>query len=97
MNNIAPTYQLAPFSGLMSHGWSAPSFLRDADTNRKTKNETDLSVDVQVRSGDYFVTLATTLDLLGKNVDSWRAKTQLEDLVSDLIYLQDNYTIIKND
>jgi hypothetical protein len=50
-------------------------------------------LEAQVRSGDYFITLATILDLLAKESREYTTRVTLEDIVSDLIQLQDNYTI----
>jgi len=51
----------------------------------------------EVRSGDYFVTLATALDSLCGRLDEYEARVELEGIISDLIYLQDNYQITKVD
>jgi hypothetical protein len=50
-------------------------------------------LEAQVRSGDYFITLATSLDTLSQQLSDYSAKMMLEDVVSDLIYLYDNYDI----
>lgn len=92
MSSMAAGYQLQTFTGMVSHGWPKVGFLRDT-----TESQIKLTVDAQVRSGDYFVTLATTLDALAKDVGDYRIRAHVEELVSDLIYLQDNYTIVKND
>lgn len=90
MNSLALTYQLPTFTGVISHGWSRPSLVRDALEAQPVD-----SLDVQIRSGDYFVTLATELDQLGRDIESHVVRNELEDIVSDLIHLQDNYTITK--
>jgi hypothetical protein len=91
------TYQLSSFSGLVSHGWKAANFfVRDGEDREVTlKHRHALSA--QVRSGDYFVTLATTLDSLSRDVEEHFVRARLEDIVSDLINLQDEYKIVKND
>lgn len=95
MNNSTLGYQLPTFTGLIRHGRSKIPFVRDgADVQLQN---TKLETDALVRSGDYFVTLATVLDALGQEMkNNYRVRSSLEDLVSDLIYLQDNYTITKN-
>jgi hypothetical protein len=83
-HNAQLRYQLSPLT----------SFLRDGNDERSARE--NLSLEAKVRSGDFFVTLATTLDELSRSETDWRTRTSLEDVVSDLIYLQDNYTITKN-
>jgi hypothetical protein len=83
----AAAYQINPFiSAKRSFG---TRFLRD-------HSESHQPIDAQVRSGDYFVTLATKLDQLSKETEDYAVKSKLEDFVSDLIYLQDAYTISRN-
>lgn len=83
-------YRLSPFSGVLSHAWSGKTRLvRDGD--RAVRQD----IEAQVRSGDYFVTLATVLDGLNGQVTDYQVRAQIEDIVSDLIHLQDNYTIKK--
>ena len=95
MNSATLGYQLPTFTGLVSHGWSRATFLRDASDEGR-QNDTKLDLEAQVRSGDYFISLATTLDLLSRSVNDHHIRVNMEDRVSDLIYLQENYTIIKN-
>lgn len=94
MTNGLLSYKLPTFTGLTRHGWSDISFLRDTDHTPYTTIRQE--IDAQVRSGDYFVTLATMLDSLSNSIDDHITRTHLEDIVSDLIYLQDAYTITKN-
>lgn len=50
---------------------------------------------MQVYSGDYFATLATTLDELAQGLPkNDPRREQLQRLVGDLLYLQDHYEII---
>ncbi len=93
MHNQTFNYQLPSFSGLINHGWGRATFVRDTDED----DELPSLIDVQAQSGDYFVTLATQLDMLGSQLVNWSVRSKLEDLTSDLIYLQDNYKIIKKD
>lgn len=86
MHNPSISYQLPTFNGLLRHGRSRVQYVRDGD----------YSLEAQVRSGDYFVTLAMKLDDLAKTSNEMQTKAALEDVVSDLIHLQDSYTIIKN-
>jgi len=93
MNNQSITYQLPTLTGVMSHSWFNVALLRDA---AMPQEKTSYALDARVQSGDYFVTLATTLDELGKNASDHDVRLALEDAVSELIYLQDNYSITKN-
>ena len=77
-------------AGLFTHAGRRPLVVRDGEIS-------SLELEAQVRSGDYFVTVATVLDMLGRKTDDYETKIALENIVSDLIYLQDNYTIIKNE
>lgn len=52
-------------------------------------------LDALVRSGDYFITLATRLDLIAHELTEKDpgAAMSLEKIIRDLDYLQRNYTI----
>lgn len=93
MNSSTLNYQASMFNGVMSHGWQRIAFVRDTAEDEKLPSV----IDVQAQSGDYFVTLATQLDLLGSQMVNWGVRSRLEDITSDLIYLQDNYKIVKKD
>jgi hypothetical protein len=95
MNSGILNYQPPSFTGLMSHDSVETLLLHDWNFNHNLSNRN--AVDVQVRSGDYFVTLATVLDGLAGDADAYVIRAELENIVSDLIYLQDNYNICKND
>lgn len=86
------SYQLGKFNGILEHGQTKARLLRDGDGE---KMQAKMNVDVQVHSGDYFVTLATMLDNVAEGL-SYQKRSQLEDIVSDLIYLQDAYKITKD-
>lgn len=89
MSGVA-TYALSGFTGVLTHGWRRPKLVKDeAIPNRE--------LEAKVRSGDYFVTIATELDQLGREASDYSTKIELENLVSDLIYLQDHYQITKNE
>jgi len=94
MSSTLLSYQLPTFTGLMSNGWSQPALFRDGDDIIESKITQE--IDAQVRSGDYFVTLATRLDELSRDATDYSVRFSLEEIVSDLIYLQDNYTITKD-
>jgi len=81
---------MRPLTSFLIHGDARPMVF--ADYGRVKLCPYD--VDVQARSGDYFITLATVLDQLSKESTDHYIREALEDVVSDLIHLHDNYTII---
>jgi hypothetical protein len=91
MNNGAIAYQLPTFVGCLNHGLDNTKFVRDMGDNQQTY--VDCRIEAQVKSGDYFVTLATILDSLALKSNDYSTQRALEDAVSDLIYMQDNYVI----
>ena len=55
-------------------------------------------MEFHIKSGDYFGTLATILDLLRQNLSPYTQKKEkktLEAIVGDLGYLQKNHKIVK--
>lgn len=88
-NSVSSHYKLS-FSGVLAHGWQYPKFVRD-----DARKSNDYDLEVQIHSGDYFVTLATVLDQLEREVEDYHVRSKLEDVISDLIHLQDNYRIVK--
>lgn len=88
------TYRLTSFTGLARVGLAQVKLFRDGDSgSTRPLSETD----ALAQSGDYFVALATKLDTISLSSSEWETRTQLEDVVSDLLYLQDNYHITKKD
>jgi len=73
----------------MNHSNFTATFFRDGEVSRKYK------IDAEVSSGDYFVTLATRLDQINNRLQEYHLRVEIEEIVSDLIYLQDTYGIIK--
>ncbi len=57
------------------------------------------SLEFHIKSGDYFGTLATVIDLVKQQIfkDNSRDKNKkiIENKVSELMYLQNNFDIIK--
>lgn len=85
-------YQLSSSATVLTHASAATvALVQDNEI------EEALNLEARVRSGDYFVTLATALDTISKSVEDWQTRTALEDMISDLIHLQENYSIIKNE
>jgi len=89
---MSTAYALNLHDTTLAHWFQRPKFLRDVD--RRTRRAT---LDVHVRSGDYFVTLATVLDLMSQELPGYVKINQetLQTLVDDLLYLQQNYVIAK--
>ena len=58
---------------------------------------TEVDVHVLIRSGQYFATIATKLDKILKDIreTSVSAKTELQKLVEELLFLQEHYRITK--
>lgn len=93
MSSTALNYQLSAYTGVLNHGHRAAGFVRDMATEpHKIVNR---NLEARVRSGDYFIALATQLDALSQNVEDYPTRAAIEDAVSDLIYLYDHYTINK--
>jgi hypothetical protein len=86
------TYQLPTFTGLTTHAEKALLF-RDGLLSDKER----LELDAEVHSGDYFVTLATKVDLLSQNVTNRYIRASLDKIVTDLVYMQHTYTITKDE
>jgi hypothetical protein len=95
--NTAATYQLSSSLGIVSHYNTPVALVRDAVDKEWWQQERQLQVAMQVRSGDYFATLATKLDELSQAVKEKdeMAADDLELIVNDLLYLQRNYQISK--
>lgn len=88
---MGATYYHLAFSGLLSH-WRTPPLVCDQEIRFRSV----ACVEAEIQSGDLFVTLATQLDTISRATSDYNVKICLENIVSDLIYLQDNYTIVKN-
>ena len=87
MNNGSLQYIMPIFNGLLGR----TPLVKDGD------GWADLNLEARVRSGDYFVTLASQLDSLAQAGETYETRLELEDIVSELIYLQDNYLISKKE
>lgn len=57
------------------------------------------SLEFHIQSGDYFGTLATVINLVKQQIFKDKSKNKnrkiIEDKVAELIYLQNNYDIVK--
>jgi len=92
MTSALMTYRLSQYDGILQHGDKKQKFVRDRD---ELPAKVKMNVEAQVRSGDYFVTLAMVLDQLAEGLPHLE-RLEIERIVSDLIYLQDTYKITKN-
>lgn len=89
--NIAATqpYTLSNLTGVLTRSFWKNPLACDGQIE-------SFELDAQALSGDYFVMLASRLDSLNRNSSDYETKLALENIVSDLIYLQDHYRITKN-
>lgn len=84
------SYTLQPTFGILSHWNSTPSVAGDyisVDSERLA---------AEIRSGDYFVTLATTLEVLSQRlvVEKNPAAVDFQRIADELLFLQNYYEII---
>jgi len=94
MDTTTIEYRTIATNGLINHSWLGTMLLGDrADENRRHTSKPDLELAAQVKSGDYFITLATKLDAMSRDMVDYHLKSEIEDIVSDLIHLQDHYRI----
>lgn len=91
------TYKMSHYPGIIVHGTpsTAVTMVRD---------EADIDMDrlellATVRSGDYLVTLATTLDIMSQLLleANHAERDNLQKIVNDLLYLQSRYKLVKKD
>jgi hypothetical protein len=96
MNNPSSVaqYTLSPFTGVRG-SWHKTPLARDMASEPHTIINKQL--EAEVHSGDYFITLATKLDSLNRDIEDYATRSEIENAVSDLIYLYDNYVINKRE
>ncbi len=84
------TYALTFADTVLTHGPASLSRVNDLDDGRGYSE-----ADALAASGDYFMMLATKLDLLAQSVprDS-SEQIELEHLVNMLFYLQKHYAVV---
>ena len=93
---MTANYTLNSLTGILHHGIGVPLFVRDeAERERNLRLYEQLDVEAQVKSGDYFIMLATILDTINNDISDYAVRMRIEDIVSDLIYLHENYDINK--
>lgn len=81
-------YAISQPDFVLSH-WKSFALIRDGLEERRRK------LDVLVRSGDYFITLATAIDHLSKQQKDASTREELQIIVSELLYLHVYYSIVK--
>ena len=97
MNDVS--YQLPSFGGLLKHFPQTQPVVCDMASD-STMGADDYDVEellmrARIRSGDYFVTLATELDKMAQGLNATRSPetSELERVVSELLYVHDNYRL----
>jgi len=90
-DTVADAYTLSIDNHVLEHGLRS-LFLHDGEA---PLTHAQLELKALVRSGDYFATLATTLDNLSKDLGAKdiAGHEALEKVIDDLLYLQKNYQI----
>lgn len=91
MSSMTLAYRTTNFQGLLNHGWQRPTFVRDAREDRR------MQLEAQVRSGDYFITLATNLERINQKLADSPESASLQNMITDLLYLQMKYKVSKQD
>lgn len=87
------TYSLSLPTHVLTHYLNRARLLFVRDRAEAANRELDASI----RSGDYFVTLATLLESIAEELPNIHSPVQpaLEKLVEDLEYAQRHYSIVK--
>lgn len=92
---MTTAYSVDLRQGVISHGGHVALALDGSELNQDALHRR-MFIGSLIRSGDYFITLATKLDGLSKEAASNEALSdELQRLVSDLMYLQYSYEIQK--
>ncbi len=89
-------YKLKSLDMNLSHWPSKVMLVRDGTPKKSAKND-KAELQAQVASSDYFSLLATRLDQVSQSLKETNHSDYviLENTIGDLLYLQDDYTIIK--
>lgn len=97
-NTVDRTYSIPTIGGLLEHFPARSWFVRDAD-DIDEDIDTEMLWAARAHSGDYFMTLATELDKLAQSMTRGNDQeaAQLERLVSELLYFNQNYSVIKKE
>lgn len=91
------TYTISPLPSLLAHGQlpQPVSFVADVDAASSDDGLSYMAVEARLRSGDYFVTLATELEKLAQLLDGQGVPeaTALELLAGEITYLDKHYRL----
>jgi len=87
------SYALTHLPTVLTHGSGAVLTFRDG------LHTDEHELQAHVRSGEYFATLATSLDQVSQSLDTKNEAESaiLQRFINDLLYLQRNYMIVKKD
>ena len=84
------TYQIDFDDTVLTHGASVPAWLNDIDDGREYNQ-----ADALAASGDFFIAMATRLDLLSQSMPQDSAEQiELEHIIDTLFYLQRHYALV---
>jgi hypothetical protein len=86
------TYQIQINDGITAHFPAWQYVVRDGEDM-----DNDMHLHARIRSGDYFLTLATELDRIAQSLAGVKAPEapELERIVSELMAIGQDYTISK--
>ena len=89
--NAEYAYRIVPSFPFLIHWGKKPATVGDYVSVDSDK------IDVQVQSGDYFITLATVIEVLSQRPanQSVHYTEELERIANELLYLQNYYEISK--
>lgn len=92
---LSSTYGAIAPGMLLGHFWP----LQAVPLVRDTAAPRDETLDAAIRSGDYFITLATTLETIADDLalSDHPAAGALTGLIKELEYAQANYQIIRKE
>lgn len=91
-NTMQRTYRFSLNDIITSHFPRTQSYVHDVESD-----EINMHLQARVRSGDYFMTVATELERIVQNLDQSETAqaADLERIVTELLILSKNYTLIK--
>lgn len=98
MSDVA--YLVRNHGSVMNHFPPAlPWLLRDGyhDAGSDNTSDVQMAIRARVRSGDYFVTLATELDRLAQELGPVpnRQAEELERIISELLFVNSHYRVVR--
>lgn len=95
MINALAAYKLSNSGVITSHFPARQFFVKD-----QASDEMHMHLRARVKSGDYFMTIATELERIAQNLERQGGAesmevSELERIVSELLILTKDYTLIK--